>query len=450
MMSSNQAVEFALTEAQQVIHNSGARFKLVAAGRRFGKTYLAAIECVLQAMATHNYFGDPLDSSSEVIYFGVDREQAKRNVWNILKEVARPFTTHVHENNCVLTVNNGITDCRIRLMGMDRPSSGRGSKVRYAVLDEFADFPEDVWEEIIRPALMDSRGCALFIGTPKGKNHFYDLFCFASSEEDAEWAAFNYESSDNPTLNEQELAKVAADYARGSPELHAQEIRGRFIARGGALFAMDDFNIVDKEPKQGSYFIAVDLAGFSRSSGKRTAEMRRLDETSIAVCKAHPTVAADGKADTGWWIRDIIHGQWDVNETAAKIIKAYIKYRPVSVGIEKGALMNAVLGPLNSLQAANKTFMNVIPLKHGNTAKYDRVQWALQGRSKRGLVTLNPGKWNDTFLEQAVDFPSKLSHDDLLDAVAYFDQLCGTWANMSTFKTQQRYVPNCDITAYGA
>ncbi|MHC4372174.1 MAG: hypothetical protein ACYSW8_31605, partial [Planctomycetota bacterium] len=90
-----QAVHMVLTDPQLEIHNDPARFKFVAAGRRFGKTYLAAIECVLHALATHNIFGDELDSSSEVVYFGVDREQAKRNVWNLLKEFAKPFTVHI-------------------------------------------------------------------------------------------------------------------------------------------------------------------------------------------------------------------------------------------------------------------------------------------------------------------------------------------------------------------
>lgn len=444
----NRAVSFAFTEPQLIIHNHPARFKFVAAGRRFGKTYLAAMECVLQALATHNIFGDELDSSSEVVYFGVDREQAKRNVWNLLKEFAKPFTVHIRENDYVITVNNGISDCRIRLLGMDAPDKARGLKIRYAVLDEYADHPAEAWDEIIRPALMDSRGSALFIGTPKGKNHSYNMYLYAESGEDPEWAAFNFRSHDNSTLNRQELDKVAMDYARGSPELYAQEIEGRFIAKGGALFDSDDFIISSEEPSQGSWFITCDLAGFQRASGKKNAELKKLDDTAICIAKAYPTVDSNGKADTGWWVKEVRFGKWDVLETAEQIMRAYHEFRPVTVGIEKGALMNAVLGPLDALQRANKRYINIFPLKHGNTAKYDRIQWALQGRAKRGLVTLNPGKWNQTFLEQAVDFPSKLSHDDVLEAVAYLDQVAGTWVSYNQFKPQARYVPLDDITGY--
>jgi phage terminase large subunit-like protein len=443
-----QAVAFAMTNPQLEIHNSPARFKFVAAGRRFGKTYAAAMECVLHALATHNIFGDKLDSSSEVVYFGVDREQAKRNVWNLLKEFAKPFTVHIRENDYVITVNNGVSDCRIRLLGMDAPDKARGLKIRYAVMDEYADHPADAWEEIIRPALMDTRGEALFIGTPKGKNHSYELYLYATNSGDPEWEAFNYRSHDNTTLNRQELDKVAMDYARGSPELYAQEIEGRFVAKGGALFAYDDFKVTDEEPKGGSWFITVDLAGFERASGKKNAEMKRLDDHAICIAKAYPTTDNQGKPDTGWWIKEIRYGKWDVMECAAEIMKAYYEHKAVTVGIEKGALKNAVMGPLDALQRANRKYMNVYPLSHGNTKKYDRVQWALQGRAKRGLVTLNKGKWNSLFLEQAVDFPSKLSHDDLLDAVAYLDQVAGTWVTMSQMKPQQQFVPLDDIAGY--
>jgi phage terminase large subunit-like protein len=443
-----QAVHMAMTDPQLQIHNSPARFKFVAAGRRFGKTYLAAMECILHALATHNVFGDPLDNSSEVVYFGVDREQAKRNVWNLLKEFAKPFTVHIRENDYVITVSNGINDCRIRLLGMDAPDKARGLKIRYAVMDEYADHPADAWEEIIRPALMDSRGGALFIGTPKGKNHSYELYLYARSGEDPEWAAFSFQSHDNTTLNRQELEKVAMDYARGSPELYAQEIEGKFIAKGGALFDMEDFPIVEKEPDGGSWFITVDLAGFARTSGKKNAELKRLDDHAICIAKAYPTTDKDGKRDTGWWIKEIRYGKWDVEETASKIMEAYYEHKAIQVGIEKGALMNAVMGPLDALQRANRKYMNIFPCTHGNTKKYDRVQWALQGRAKRGLVTLNKGAWNSLFLEQAVDFPSKLSHDDLLDAVAYLDQVCGTWVTMAQLKPQKRFIPLDPVSGY--
>jgi hypothetical protein len=68
-------------------------------------------------------------------------------------------------------------------------------------------------------------------------------------------------------------------------------------------------------------------------------------------------------------------------------------------------------------------WLEIVPLTHGNTAKYDRIQWALQGRCQKGTVALCPGQWNARLIEQACDFPDPRSPDDLLDALAYVDQM---------------------------
>src|SRR5690606_6767022 len=136
-----------------------------------------------------------------------------------------------------------------------------------------------VWEEIIRPALMDVSGGAMFIGTPKGKNHFYALFLEALRGKPG-WEAFNFESHDNPTLRSEELEDITRDM---SEELLRQEIGAKFISRGGKLFNADWFPIVKEEPREGSWCITVDPPGFSTGQGKSKSEIKQLDECAIAV-----------------------------------------------------------------------------------------------------------------------------------------------------------------------
>ena len=331
-----------------------------------------------------------------------------------------------HENNCTVVVFNGVHHVTIRLMGMDRPDSARGMKLRYAVLDEYADFPEDVWQEVIRPALMDCRGGALFIGTPKGKNHFYRMYCEAlGGELGPEWEAFSFQSKDNHTLNEDELEQMAQDYAKGSPELFAQEIEGKFITKGGALFDGDDFIIDSDEPQHGTWHVTCDLAGFGKTSHKTSAQIKKLDESAIAIVKHYQCKDNNGKTTTGWWVKEIQHGRWDVEETARRIVDACESVGASSCGIEKGISKNAVEHELARYQQKRGVWLNLIDLTHGNQKKYDRIQWAMQGRAKTGVIALNKGPWNEVLLEQAIDFPSKLTHDDLLDALAYQDQTAG-------------------------
>lgn len=81
------------------------------------------------------------------------------------------------------------------------------------------------------------------------------------------------------------------------------------------------------------------------------------------------------------------------------------------------------MSPLMDLQKRHGTFFRVEELTHGNKKKTDRVMWALQGRFENGFVTLKKGEWNSRFLDQLFQFPDALTHDDLIDALAYIDQL---------------------------
>ena len=158
----------------------------------------------------------------------------------------------------------------------------------------------------------------------------------------------------------------------------------------------------------------MDLAGFADVARASNAKARRLDTTAIAVVKANMD---------GWFVADIIYGRWDIKKTAKKIFDAVHHYKPISVGIEKGALKNAVLPYLTDLMKSQQRFFRVEELTHGNQKKIDRVVWALQGRFEHGQITLAEGDWNTEFCDQLFQFPNPLVHDDLIDALAYIDQL---------------------------
>lgn len=447
-------LQFNLHPAQTEIHDFPARFKIVAAGRRFGKTVFSVIRCYEEALAHVNAAGVELDSSSEVIYVGIDREQAKRNAWPYFLQFAREIEAvtglqlRILEKTSMIELPPELGGCRIRLLGMDDPDAARGMKLRFAVLDEYADMPPRVWPEIIRPALMDVKGGALFIGTPKGRNHFYELIERALADrellgDESAWAVFNFSSNDNSLLDPDELKGMIREYTNGSEDLYEQEIAAKFIASSGQLFDTKDFKIVDRIP-DGTYdaFLAVDLAGFA-SDPDRKNEKRRLDETAIAIVK----IDLQGK----WWVIDLQHGQWDVRETAYRIVKAAKDHQIPIIGIEKGALMNAVEPYMREYMARYNRWFEIKPLTHGNQRKYDRIQWALQGRVSKGDVYLLKGDWNNKLIDQAVSFPSRYVHDDLVDALAYIDQLAPetmTNFDISSLEAQTKWRPQDERAGY--
>jgi phage terminase large subunit-like protein len=450
-------IAFNLHPPQAEIHGHPARFKIVAAGRRFGKTVFAVIRCFEEALASHSCMGVPLDSSSEVIYIGIDREQAKRNAWPYFKkfateiEKATGLECRMLEKTSMIELPPELGGCRIRLLGMDDPDAARGMKLRYAVLDEYADMPSRVWPEIIRPALADVRGGALFIGTPKGRNHFYDLVQKGITELKAAeeagvtptWVVFNFATDDNPFIHVEEREDLIKEYTNGSEDLYAQEIQASFISQSGQLFRRDQFEIVDSVPNDPvQTFVSVDLAGFE-TDPNRKSQIRKLDDSAIAIV----SVNQQGH----WLVKDIQYGKWGPRECALRMLRSAKEHKAFIIGIERGALKNAVEPYLNEYMAQMRRYIEVVPTTHGNQRKYDRIQWALQGRAQKGQIKLLRGDWNEKFLDQAVAFPDRNVHDDLVDALAYVDQLAPEtiafdWAAHQ--QLEQQYEPLDSIAGY--
>ncbi len=125
-------------------------------------------------------------------------------------------------------------------------------------------------------------------------------------------------------------------------------------------------------------------------------------------------------------VEKILHGRWDIRETASKILLAMRDYKPLSVGIERGALKNAVLPYLSDLMRKNNTYAHIVDLTHGNRKKADRIIWSLQGRFEHGRIVLNSEEDWDEFVDQLILFPAQGVHDDLPDSLSYIDQLAVT------------------------
>lgn len=413
------SLNFELHQKQLEIFNHPARFKVCGAGRRGGKSFLSAVMLLINGLKDKNEFGKDL-TRAEVFYIAPTFNQGKDIMWNLLIELGGMahnggVIESVRQNEGILRLINGRT---IKIKGSDRPDTLRGIGLSFVVMDEYADMKPEVWDLIIRPALSDYKGKALFIGTPDGKNHFYDLWCFAGEMEQQghpEWAAFHFNSMDNPQLDPEEI-----EAARNSMSDAAfrQEYEASFAAGGGGSFKAEYLRYEDEPERPGNVFITVDLAGFGTGDGMIRSAIKKLDEHAIAVTEVSPE---------GWFVHDIIHGRWDVRETAMRIIKAAKDYQPVCVGIEKGIAYNAVLPYLEDEMRRMNRFPVIEPLTHGGKNKVNRIVWALQGRAERGrLVLKKDAPWIKHFVDQWLDFPNPMAHDDLLDALAYTDQIATT------------------------
>ncbi len=396
-----------LHDAQMEIFTSPKRFKIASCGRRFGKSYLAAWVLIINALKS---------DSKDVFYVAPTFQQAKDILWSILKSIGKDVIKAAHENTATLTL---VNDRKIYLKGSDRPDTLRGVGLAYVVMDEYASMKQEVWEMILRPTLADIKGGALFIGTPAGKNHFYQLWLDAQKEEyKKEWEAFQFNSTDNPFLDPLEI-----EAARNTMSTQAfrQEFEATFETFSGGIFKeewlqyVDDDEFDDKKAKaQGHFVISVDPAGFEKAQKERGLKSSKLDETAISVVKI---------AQDEWLVKDILHGRWGIKETATKILNAAEDVQATTVGIESGALKNAIMPYLEDEMRMRGRWINITDVTHGGKRKQDRIVWALQGRMEHGKIKFRKADWNKHFIGQMLDFPSPLSHDDLLDSLAYIDQV---------------------------
>ena len=189
-----------LSVSQDTVAKNPARFRVVVAGRRFGKTHLSIRELCYHAK----------DPGKDVWYVAPTYKMARQIVWRKLKNKLQDLNWVAKTNETELTIVlvNGST---IALKGADNYDSLRGVGLDFIVLDEFADIDPEAWFETLRPTLSDKAGKALFIGTPKGiGNWAYEIY--GNTQDDpTNWQSFSFTTLDGGQVPEEEVAQARKD-----------------------------------------------------------------------------------------------------------------------------------------------------------------------------------------------------------------------------------------------
>lgn len=206
------------------LHRRKERFGCIVAHRRAGKTVASIMDLIDAALRCEK-------SDGRFAYVAPYYAQAKDVVWSYVKKYTAGIPGTVsNESELRVDLPNGS---RIRLYGADNYDRLRGIYLDGVVLDEYADQPPQAWTEVIRPALADRQGWALFIGTPKGRNAFYDVY--QKAVEDPEWFALMLKASETGLLPQTELDAMRADMSANE---YRRELECDFDAAvEGAYFA---------------------------------------------------------------------------------------------------------------------------------------------------------------------------------------------------------------------
>jgi hypothetical protein len=210
-----------LTLPQSEILLNYSRFKTVVAGRRFGKTFLS-VNMLLQAAVT--------GKDKHCWYVAPTYGSAKEIAWDMLiHTIPQEYISRTNESSLMLRLINGSV---ISLKGAEKPNNLRGRALDFVVLDEFADMRPEAWFEVIRPSLSDREGSAVFIGTPKGRNHFYDLW--AKGVDGAnDWSSFQYTTLAGGNVSESEIQAARGDL---DERTFNQEYCAEFVTYSGLLY----------------------------------------------------------------------------------------------------------------------------------------------------------------------------------------------------------------------
>jgi hypothetical protein len=235
-----------LTLSQTEIFLSTARFKSVVAGRRFGKTYLSTIELINAAISGKN---------KNCWYIAPTYGAAKEIAWDMLiKNIPEQYIVKTNETGLTIKLINGSV---ISLKGAERSAVLRGRSLDHCILDEFSEMRPEVWFEVIRPSLSDREGSALFIGTPKGRNHFYDLWAKGVDGAD-NWESFQYTTLDGGNVSEHEIEQAKADL---DERTFNQEYCAQFVTYSGLIYYNFDraTSVVKAEDDGGVLHIGMDF-----------------------------------------------------------------------------------------------------------------------------------------------------------------------------------------------
>lgn len=210
------------------------RFAVAVCHRRFGKTVLAVNHLLRRAVTCKK-------PRPRFAYLGPTYRQGKQIAWDYILHFTNPIPGR-QANVSELRVDFPHNDSQIRIYGADNPDSLRGLYLDGVVLDEYGLMPPNIWGEVLRPALADRQGWALFIGTPAGKNQFYDLIHgdnigWPGAKSHPDWHFAEYKASVTGYVPQSELEAARQDM---TADEYAQEWECSFEAAvKGAIFAQE-------------------------------------------------------------------------------------------------------------------------------------------------------------------------------------------------------------------
>jgi hypothetical protein len=218
-------IDLKLHFGQAEVSRSPARFRVLVAGRRFGKTHLSKVEIIKACRGK---------GKRTIWYVAPTFSMAREIMWDeLLDALPASWVVKKHETRLEIRLINGTV---IQLKGADRPDTLRGRALYFMILDEFQDFRSEVWDKVLYPTLTTTKGRALIIGTPKSYNHFYEVYRKGQIEKNrrsGQWWSWQFPTIMSPFFPPSEIKHARENL---DPKTFRQEFEASFESMSGRVY----------------------------------------------------------------------------------------------------------------------------------------------------------------------------------------------------------------------
>lgn len=376
------------TGGQEQVMHSEARFRVLRAGRRWGKTELAAHETIMAAISKPN----------QMVWWvaNVDRN-VRRGYRKVLSQLPPALLKRdppsENANSRILSLTNGS---QIEFYTAGTPDALAGEGVDFVVIDEAALIPEHIWYQLVRPTLADTGGRALIISTPRGRNWFHKVW-HRGQKPGGLYASWHFKSVDNPFIDPAEIEDAAASLPR---ILFEQEFLAEFVANAASMFDVPDDGVVDLEPPEGWVVLGVDLA-------------KKEDFTVLSACNAETRKPCllERFNEISWPV------QQEYITDAITELQADPAVEGVTVLLDSTGIGDVVF---DSLDDAG---FDVVPVNFGSGHTKERMVRLLASDLERGAAFITPEERNEfesyeyTITKNGrYQFEATVGHDDMVSA----------------------------------
>lgn len=308
-LASHPAAKFAprpgklfLHKNQKIVFSDKHRFRVVVAGRRWGKSQLAK-SLIMRYATVKNRL---------VWYVAPSYRMSKQIMWpELLASIPRKWIKKVNETNLSILLVNGT---RIELKGADNADSLRGVGIHFLVMDEVQDIDPEAWVKVLRPTLASTGGHAMFIGSPKAYNFLYDLYMLGQRGEyytnskgkkvRNQWASWQFPTITSPFIPESEIEAARADMDEKS---FNQEFMASFESMSGRVYHAFDRKLHVKE------------CPFNPSLPIWVGQDFNIDPMSAVILQPQPS----GEV---WAVDEIVLPSSNTSEAAEEIERRYWRY----------------------------------------------------------------------------------------------------------------------------